>query len=156
MCQSHTHSHECNHGQPHTSLNLALWAGWNGTIEVQECWENAEGDVSAVQTCPAPEGSATFFGVYGRLKAGTAFWIADFDDRSGADNLAESLRKLHATIAEQFKEIQRMTECLENPVGYVNQGVLVDLREKGKEVVLGSSISRTPNSHNNCAIYAQD
>lgn len=157
MCQSHTHKHDCGNScacpSVPNSVNLALWAAWNGKVEVQDCWETPDGESEGVGQ--APEGAAAFFSVYTHMATGAKRWIADFDNRACADNLAEGLRKLHASIAEQLAEVNRLTECLENPVGYVNQGALAIVREQGTPA-LGVAISPTPNSHNNCAIYAQD
>lgn len=134
------------------------WKQWDGSVEAHDVWADEDGGVHHVAETPIPEGVDVQVALYGRSSVdGSVFWIADFpsDCREVAAALVGQLEGMHAALAAERKEVARLTECLEVPVGYVNQGALAKVREQGVSA-LGVAISPTPNSHNNCAIYAQD
>lgn len=139
------------------------WDGWDGKTEIHEIYVEHGNVIFVEQDGETPAGVETQWAVYGHLKAGGVFWIADFSyaEHDSALSLAHSLEdmafnfnKAKEHMAEAQKEIERLTECLEKPVGYVNQGRLAELRDGS--VIGGASLSPAPDSYHNCAIYAQD
>lgn len=135
------------------------WANWDGNVEVQQTWVDwaAGGEVNHVtEDAPAPEGADTNWSVYGRRKDGSAFHIADFEfgDHDSAMKMAVGLEQTGKRIKEQSAEIARLEECLENPVGYINQHDLEILRSTGE--VGDVTICTQASGYHNAAIYAQD
>ena len=133
------------------------WKNWDGAIEVHEVWADEHGGVHHVATTPAPEGVDVEIGVYGHDGVeGGVFWIADFPiaARDTAMELVGQLEGMWAAKVAADKEIARMTECLEQPVGYINQHDLEILRSTGE--VEDVTICTKASGYHNAAIYAQD
>lgn len=145
MCQ---HAH-CKH----THALSADWLAWSGDVELREIWIDAERNVHRVTPeQPAPSGAITELGMYGLKKSGGVFWIADFPITAyaAAEQLMLRLKRAH----EDAKEVARLTECLESPVGYINQHDLEILRSTGE--VSDVTLTTHPSGYHNAAIYAQD
>lgn len=137
------------------------WRNWDGQVEVHETWaEHGPAGIIEVnhvtEGSPAPDHVDTNWSVYGHLKTGGVFHIADFEygDHDGAMQLATGLERIGTQLKEQSKEIERLEECLENPVGYINQHDLEILRSTGE--VDDVTICTKASGYHNAAIYAQD
>lgn len=138
------------------------WCDWDGIVELHQTWTDwsvnaPSGEVMHVtEESPAPAGTDTSWSVYGHLKEGGVFHIADFEfsDHDSAMKLVNGLEHVGASLQELNREVARLDECMSKPVGYINQGDLEDLRVLGE--VADVTLSTKASGYHNVAIYAQD
>jgi hypothetical protein len=111
--------------EPSDTFDFTLPDDWNGQVQVQGNVMESEGDSQHVTSAASLGVEPQFYGVYAHRKDGTHQWLADFDSKQQADELARRLAMVNANAS--VIEPQRTLTDANDAQGWPSMPALIEL-----------------------------